>query len=308
MSAPLKPLANLFCCLGLLLGSCGQSDATSSPKSADSDRSVKSQPELVENFEAVLNEYLALNQRLENVGYRILRGNVDQCPETKRDVGLKIHTIFDYPEDLQMPARVFLNLDIDPAIRVIAADSPAQNAGLRIGDRVKTLGDYDIPSGRTAVQLFEAVASREFRLASSVLQVERGGELVDASLAPEPICGYPTQLFYSELMNAHTNGDEIWVTSELIRQLKDDESLGLVIAHELAHVTEGHLMRQPTKALELEADRLSVIYLRNAGYDPALAIERWKANPHNHMKEKSESHPSFSERLNALETSLETSD
>ncbi len=287
----------------LCVSGCGQSVAVEDPASPSSEP-VKLQ-QTVDDFEAVLDEYLALNQRLENVSYRVLSGNSHNCPETVRDIGLKIHTVYDYPEALQLPARLFLDLDIHPLVRVIAQDSPAEQAGLKVGDRVLQLGDYEIPSGKTAGQLFDAVSLREFRMGQANLKVQRGqAEAKSFDVNPETICGYPAQLFYSEIVNAHTNGEEIWVTSELIRQMRADESLALVIAHELAHATQGHIFEEPRKELELVADRLSIEYLVNSGFDPAHAISLWKQNPAHHKKSESETHPTFEERLAVMETAL----
>jgi len=297
----------LLALLALSMSSCGQSVAVEDPD-APAATPVEVQ-HATDDFETVLDEYLALNQRLEDVAYRVLRGNSANCPETVRDIGLKIHTVHDYPDELQLPARLFLDLDIHPLIRVIAESSPAEQAGLNVGDRVLKLGAFDIPSGKTAGSLFDAVSVREFRMDSAALQIKRGdAKPMTIEVRPQTVCGYPAQLFYSEIVNAHTDGEEIWVTSELIRQLEDDESLALVIAHELAHATEGHVFQEPTKALELVADQLSISYLKNAGFDPALAIENWKQNPAHHKQDESVTHPSFDERLDVMEAALKALD
>ncbi len=255
-------------------------------------------------FGTLLNEYIGLNQRLENVAYRVLSSNAQSCPETRKSIGMKVHTIQDYPEALQAYAGAFFKLDGRPAIRVVAANSPAFLAGLKPGDQVLKLGEFALVSGENAGQFFEALQTKEFRSSSNNIEIKRGTEKQVLELRSETICGYPAQLFYSELVNAHTNGEEIWVTSELLRQVDSDTSLALIIAHELAHATRRHMDLKPTKALELEADRLSLIYLSHAGYSPADAVRLWQENPLNHEQDETGSHPSRTERLAVLNNTL----
>ncbi len=260
--------------------------------------------ETKDDFGALLDEYLALNQRLENVAWRILSANAKACPEVSPEIGMKVHIVEDYPEDLQVWARALLNLDNRLAVRIIAEGSPAQSAGFKPGDKIIKIGPFELPESRTGAQLFHAVSDREFLLGQTTLKIEQNGEPRDITVNPIKTCSYPAQLFYAEDVNAHTDGEEIWVTSELVRQLKDDRALALVVAHELAHAVLGHLLMEPAKELELEADRLSLIYLAEAGYDPEEAVEIWKASPFNHEKNASGFHPSTEERLRVLNAAL----
>ena len=259
----------------------------------------------VGDFQALLDEYISLNQRLENIAYKILTANAASCPETSRGVGMKIHTVHDYPDEIQMHARVFLGLDEQPAVRIVADGSPAFIAGLKSGDRVLKLGDFSLVSGRNAGQFFDALSVREFRKPTTEMEILRGERKQLFKLLPEISCGYPGQVFYSEQVNAHTDGEEIWITSELMRQVENDISLALIFAHELAHATQGHVYTEPTKALELEADRLSLIYIKAAGYDPEEAVRLWRDNPLHHNRDQSQSHPTMSERLKVLSATLQ---
>ncbi|NNE58230.1 MAG: M48 family metalloprotease [Hellea sp.] len=257
-----------------------------------------------EDFEELLDQYLAYNQRLENIAFRILSRNKDSCQETQRSIGMKPHTVFDYPSDLQMMARVYLDIETQTSVRIVAKDSPAELAGLEPGDRILQLGEYKIPDGEMGGELFEAVSAREYQHGLTHMIIERQGAEKTVELRPISICGYPAQLFYSDVANAHTNGGEIWVTSELVRATASDISLALVFSHELAHAVQRHIFETPSRELELEADRLSLIYLDRAGYDAQEAIRLWKLNPLNHKAEPSESHPSSDERLKVLLGSL----
>ena len=74
----------------------------------------------------------------------------------------------------------------------------------------------------------------------------------------------------------------------------DDEAIAAVVAHELAHTVLRHRIRLEAAGVkwgllaqfgrnarlfrrtEEEADRLSVHLLRNAGYDPRVAVRFWR--------------------------------
>jgi predicted Zn-dependent protease len=107
-------------------------------------------------------------------------------------------------------------------------------------------------------------------------------------------------VFYSERINGHTDGREVWITSQLMRTVADDVNLALVVAHEMAHAIAGHNMEVPTKALELEADRMALIMLSRGGYDIGRAVDYWQHAPHPHDpgQSVSKTHPSMGERFN----------
>ena len=299
----------IFSICGLSLLACAPSTAKTDAVSMESAVIETPAPPLsidekAAEFEVILNQYIALNQRLENVAYTVLSSNTLSCPETVKSAGMKVHTVQDYPDALQSYAGVFFGISDHPVIRIIAANSSADQVGLKPGDRVVKLGEFDLVSGPNAKQFFEALRTKEFTSGATTIEVRRGNQNQVRRLSPKPICGYPAQLFYSEAVNAHTNGEEIWVTSELLRQVESDTSLALIIAHELAHATQGHMNLEPTKALELDADRLSLTYLARAGYDPEEAVGLWQENPLNHEKDETGSHPTRAERLAVLKEAL----
>lgn len=250
------------------------------------------------SFEDILAQYQALNQRLEEVAYRVQIANAALCPVTKRSVGMEVHTLSDYPEDLQPVAQALLGVGPGLSLRTVRAGSPAQRAGFMPGDRLRSFGGAFLPSGQTAQTFFQAVSQQALAKTSLEISVVREEQTLTRTLKPETICGYPAILVFSEQINGHTDGQEVFITSELMRSLPADSDLALIVAHEMAHAIAGHMQKPPSKALELEADRMALIMLARAGFDYAKAVENWAASPQPDDGERpSTTHPGRAERL-----------
>ena len=259
---------------------------------------VVEMPRRVESFEDVLQEYQAFNTRLEAVAYRLQKANVDLCPKIQRTLGFTVHTITDYPEDLRDIARVLLPVSDGLSLRTVRDGSPAAQAGLRPGDQLVQLSGQYFPRGGTASKFYKAAAPRLLEEQQVEILSRRGENEISVQASPESLCGYPVNVFFSERINGHTDGAEVWITSELMRTVPDDVNLALIVAHEMAHAIAGHVEMEPHKRLELEADRMALIMLERAGYDIDTAINYWADAQHPHSgPNMSQTHPSIRERL-----------
>jgi predicted Zn-dependent protease len=140
----------------------------------------------------------------------------------------------------------------------------------------------------------------------------------------------------SDSVNAGASFGKIVVTYGMIRFLKSDDELAVVLGHELAHIVQGHVTRGFVKGVllealgavaqvqlggggraiaalgsaltmgfdrdqEREADNLGLQYASRAGYDPRVGVEIWERfaveNPRTITKDFLSNHPSSPERL-----------
>ncbi len=140
-------------------------------------------------------------------------------------------------------------------------------------------------------------------------------------------------------INAGATYGKVMVSSGMMEFLRSDDELALILGHELAHITQGHVSRGATNTAllsigsslasavfpgaglaagmlgqlflnhfnqdqELEADRVGLRYAANAGYDPRAgeAVMRRMAEevPHSATASFFSSHPSSVERAVAL--------
>lgn len=247
-------------------------------------------------FAAILEEHQAYNMRLQNVAAPLLKANTDLCPRTRRDIGMTVHTLTDYQPNLQPLAEVLMGASDRLSVRTIRGGSPADKAGLKTGDVIIGINGAYMPGGFTVQRFFEVATQNAFKGEIASLKIARGEDRLDIKVAPETICDYPANVFFHEKANGHTDGEQIIITSELMKTVPDDVNLALIIAHEMAHAIKGHHHKE--KALELTADRMALVMMTRAGYDIDRAINYWRdaVHPHAEYQTTSKTHPSITER------------
>ena len=247
-------------------------------------------------FMAILEEHQAYNTRLQNVAAPLLKANTPLCPRTRRDIGMTVHTLSDYQPSLQPFAEVLIGASDRLSVRTVRDGSPADKAGLETGDVIIGINGAYMPGGFTVQRFFEIATQNAFKGESAELKILRGETRLDINVMPETICDYPANVFFNDKANGHTDGEQIIITSELMKTVPEDVNMALIIAHEMAHAIEGHQRKE--KALELKADRMALILMSRADYDIDRAIGYWReaVHPHAEYQETSETHPSISER------------
>lgn len=255
--------------------------------------------EAVTRFVDILADYQALNARLDTVAQSLQRANVALCPVTVRDPGYSVHSLGDYPAQLQEVARGLLNVDGQLSIRTVRAGTSAERSGLQRGDRLVGVNGTRFAGGHTQRLFYDRAVAAAYAGRTAELTIARGKDLSTVTLSPETLCGYPAYVFFDENVNGHTDGEAVWITSELMRTVTDDGNLALIVAHEMAHAMAGHMDEIPSQDLELQADAMALIMMARAGYDIDAAIAYWQraAHPHHNFQDTSLTHPSITARL-----------
>lgn len=249
-----------------------------------------------------------LDQRVITIGYRLLSANAPFCDETMRNFGWQLHSLDQYGDAPAAVAAFGLSEGL-PAINALAAGGPAMTSGLRANDLVMGVFTSDNraiwPTAQMAAsQQAEASISPAIALAAAladlpqddavvVMAVKRASGRADIRLTAQSTCRSQFQIAPSKSRSASTDGDLVTITSHLAELARDDDELAAILAHEIAH----NLLRHPDrldaagvdgglfgalgkdaraiKATEIEADRLSVWLMSNAGYDPLGAVRFW---------------------------------
>ena len=188
----------------------------------------------------ILDDYKALNIRLDTLAHPLLAGNHDICDQEIDDDGIRWHQLEDYPEDLQPVAQSYWNVSEQRSVFYTRPGSDAAKAGIKAGDQ-PTAAVLDSLSGKN------------------------------------PICKYAVLVSYVEEINAYATGNEIIVTSGMLRSITDDQYLTLVIAHELSHNILDHVGNPEGDDLEAKADEAAVKLMARAGLDYEDAIRRREA-------------------------------
>jgi len=283
--------AQLIFPLLLAFTACG-ADSVSTPDTLE--------PDTVIEFEAVLAQHQALNARVEAVSHRVLTANADQCPKIKRTVGFSVHTLKDYPYELQPLAQYMLGVNEGMSVRSVVSDGPAGRAGVVSGDEIQEVGDVKIARSSVADRIWAVAEAREMQEPAVAVRFLRDGQSRSVALRTEPICDYPVTLIFSDAINAHTDGVGLYITSELVRRTESDDRLALILAHELGHILLHEDMYDRGPQIEMEADAAGLALITRAGYDLDVAIEEMDRFGRTLTAGASGSHPAHEERVKAL--------
>lgn len=253
--------------------------------------------------EASLADLRASDVRVLSTGFRLATANAPFCRKTENSAGLTLHHIAQYPD--AAAARRTFGFDGDYAVLALVADGPAAQAGLRTDDAVVSLdGKPFTPSPADLAAIDQVAAYRPVAWGDATLraaldkgpvslEVVRGGQPLTFTLTGTAACRSRFELRPTDSYGASADGDIVGITVPMLSFMADDDELAAILAHELAHNLLEHrrrlneagvqrgLMQQLgrnarlTLATEIEADRLSIWLMANAGYDPQGAIRFW---------------------------------
>jgi len=259
--------------------------------------------EQVKQESAAFSKLERLQARLDRVAFPILKANTDLCPKLSYDIGVKTHSLKNYSKALREGAERELMAGVEPSIIYIRPGSAAEKAGLQPGDKLVTAkGKAVSPYHKTLQTLFKAGERN--------VQVKRGEDVFTVQVEPIEVCGYPARLSMSNAVNAYANGRSIKMTSGMMNFAENDSELALIVGHELAHNTMGHIKKivtnlvlsgfatRYTRPFELESDYVGLYYVARAGYkvDDIESIWRRMALINPRSVARAKTHPTYPDR------------
>ncbi len=231
---------------------------------------------------SAIESFQALDQKLQDVGWQLVRGNAPFCTNAMPSVGLQLQDLASYggPE----VARVALEMQGDFAVQTAARGSPAASSGRFPANREIVRLDETDPN------LWEAGKRRYWERLTRVHdwidnRLSANGSIrfgfVDGStaqLSPVDVCATRFELS-GEGKRAVATGDRVVIGMNFPGFAYREEIFAGAVAHELAHNLLGHRKwlekngrkRRNVRMAEREADRLMPWLMANAGYDPEAA-------------------------------------
>lgn len=264
-----------------------------------------------------MRDYYAQRARVDSVGYRIREANRDACGERVAPaIGLSVATAQSLPRKYRDFAYEALGVDWStPTVIAVAAGSPAATARIERGDQVLTFNNEPVPATGITGWVADRLKRNGTRPVTMVLR--REGAERQAAVQPTISCAIPIRFVVEPRPNAYTDDKKIVIQSGILRTLRSDADLAVIIGHELAHVTMGHhdkklrnrLLGQIGGAVidgglvlggiytggafsrefgrvgarafsiefEREADYVGAYYAARAGYDISGAAHVWQA-------------------------------
>lgn len=263
-----------------------------------------------------------LDERVQTAGWRLARGNRAFCPDLAPATGLLLQDLQGWDEPVAARGAFGVSPSTQVIVGAVAAGSPAQKAGLRAGEPVRTIADTvtegDLPAaapGSFARQtaLFDLLDASLARNGSVAIGTDgEDGKRRFLKIAGEPACASRFEIQTSGDL-AKADGRRVLVSATMALELADEDQFAFVVAHEMAHNLLGHvaLLRQTgrgwskVRRTEREADRLAVWLMANAGYDPAGAaafMKGWaRANDAGFLDP---THDAWDERLAGVEAEI----
>lgn len=130
---------------------------------------------------------MAALRRGHGVFVQIARANADLCANAAAAyIGAMTTTIAIFPRDLQEAARKVMGAGDGVVVHYVAPDSPAQRAGLAIGDRIVSVNGAAIATGTAANNRYNR-SIRTLPAANPVatIAVERGGAPLNFTVTAE---------------------------------------------------------------------------------------------------------------------------
>lgn len=239
---------------------------------------------------AAIGRYQDADQRLQDVGWRLARGNVGFCPKVVPSVGLQLQDMASY--GAPAIARKALGLTRDFAVQTAAHGSPAALAGgvtrNREIVRLERLDPNVWPAGKAMdwqrlVWAHDHVEAMLAEHGGIALGFADGGEV---RLRPVDVCASRFELM-GEGDKAVADGARVVIGIDFPAfAYPEDDVFAALVAHEFAHNVLEHdawldrvgRSRRHVRRAEREADRLIPWLLANAGYDPQAGVTfmtRW---------------------------------
>ncbi len=221
------------------------------------------------------------------VGHRLATANATFCQRKTRNPGWVLHDKAQYPD--ATIAQVAFGFRAPVAVSAVVPGGAAQMAGIAAGDGIVALNGTAISNlPFTGQERASARLEKVLDIIADALDTSGRADIVlinaqgqkQVTLAPPVACASRFWVDTKSDLDAGADGVSVRVTEGLLSFTSDDDAqLAAIVAHEMAHNLLGHRQRladgksvQKILATEIEADRLSVWLMGNAGYDTAAAL------------------------------------
>jgi hypothetical protein len=318
----------------LLLAACAQDRAPSPTLASTTTGDAAAEPE--DRLEPASAADWA---RVDRVAFNVFRGGRELCGRQVAQ-SLGFYAANDETFDPAVNVDGFDADDLGDAHEVtrVVEGSPAARAGLRVGDILLSFGGQPLaaaglrPGRQAATRTGQPVA----------VAAERDGVQRTLTLTPVLACDIDLMVQRSWEINAYTNGTLIQVRSGLLRFIKSDDELALVLAHEVGHTIMRHATltritmiggaivggvvdaiagdedgtymrsgiaagsRRNSVAHELQADYVGLYVMARSGYDIGVAGPLWRRMAEYMPDEASAmpTHPAPPARIAAIERTV----
>lgn len=258
-----------------------------------------------------LEEQVSAQRQIEDVSFRVMTAAAEFCTGARgMAYGFTAANRHSFGTNMSEAATAAFGLDDSAQVLSVAKGSPAERAGLAVGDVITRVNGVPIMPGEAAIK---TVATAIEGTGGNGLKLNIGGANPrQAVLEPVLSCTYPIEIINSDKVNAYADGEKIRVTKGMMWFAQGEEDLAMVISHELAHNIMGHAgtfssVFQDKKSREADADYVGLYIMARGGFEIEKASGFWRrmAAAFPKMIESSSSHPLMPARFVAIRKTTE---
>lgn len=287
------------------------------------------------------NSYRRHQTRFFDVAFRILKDNAELCGDaTRLESGIHVATANSMAEEYREVARTE---GITERLNIIAVmDSlPAALVGIRVGDEIVKIDGRRAGLGQSGFDRFWTMYEESIKNNGTIdLEILRNGETLNFRLSPVSVCDYGLHLAISDQVNAFADGENVLLTTGMLRFTESDDALALIVAHELGHNIMGHIRKKKRNSLlggligavvktttgidaienlmgvgagafsqdfEAEADYVGAYYASRAGFNLTEGVNLWRLMATEHPQSidlMGSTHPSTARRFLSIENTI----
>ncbi len=244
---PVMKIPFLFTLIAVLLAMPGCTTSTRVATGSAADVARESVTQIKFSLETHWNR----QTRLAGLARPILAANTDLCgKDTIKAYGFNWLTQVDIPVQNRVVVERHFGITEQPFINIITPDSAAEKAGLRRGDILLAINGESVPAaiirGSDSRKRIMAMLEDASSAGETVRIKYLRGEFMEREALIDPVtqCKYGIILVKDDSVNAFADGDNIYVTTGMYRFAETQAELQTVIAHELAHNSEGHVTKK----------------------------------------------------------------
>lgn len=269
---------------------------------------------------------LEVDQRLAAIAWRLTTANAPLCRDQQSVIGATLHAADQYPTALRA------SFTAPVAVELVVPGTPAATAGVAPNDGLIAVDGATVPApagGDAATSVTrdaaQALIAGHAPGAPLALTLRRDGTNRAVTVQPRAGCRVEFEVLAGTKLGASSDGRVVQVGGRLFERFGDDQ-VAVVVAHELAHAILRHRARLEAAGVtwgllaelgrngrlfrqtETEADLLGAYLLRNAGWDPQLAVRFWREEGAtiDGGLFRSRTHPSAKARADAIAAELAT--
>ena len=304
----------------------------------DSDN-VAIEAERREQLKLSLSLLLERQVRIWRIGNKLRRAGADLCGDDVRyTFGFFAIDRTTFSREYQKVAE---DVGVGPGVRIwdVLPEFQSSEPELKKKDEIVEINGNTVSDFKS----FEKAMQSPFKTGNLHMSLIReSGERVSVWLKGGLACDYRAAVILRDDVNAFADGQNVFITTGMLRFTESDDELALVLGHEFSHNALGHLKQMKaqsfggllldlavgvftgvntgglfskmgsiafSKEFEADSDYMGLYMAARAGYDIEIAPDFWRRmaveHPGSIGKNYLATHPSTPERAAALQKSIE---